>query len=70
MREYRNPDNISGGTWEALFRELKAAGYYRRSMPKMRTAKTIAQYMNPETNRSLSFRMFRDGLRKLRDTNI
>lgn len=66
--DYRDPDNIQGGTWEALFKELKRAQYVRRGLPKIRTAKSIAQYMNPDINRSASFQAFRDGLRRLRRT--
>jgi hypothetical protein len=66
--DYADPDNIQGGTWEALFQELKQAKYVRRGLPKIRTAKAIAKYMNPDINRSASFRAFRDGLRRLRKT--
>ncbi|MFY9232915.1 MAG: DUF4276 family protein [Fimbriimonadaceae bacterium] len=35
---YRNPDAIAGGTWEALERVLKQAGYYAGGMPKVEVA--------------------------------
>jgi hypothetical protein len=31
---YRNPDVIAGGTWEALERELQQVHYFRVGMPK------------------------------------
>ncbi len=68
--EYRDPDRIEGGTWEALYRELKNAKYVRRGLPKIRTAREIAAHMNPDQNRSASFRAFRDGIRKLRKTVV
>jgi hypothetical protein len=61
-KKYRDPDNIPGGTWEALEREVTAAGY---PFGKIQTAREISQYMEPERNRSKSFQAFRDGLLEL-----
>ena len=61
-RPYRNPDAIRGGTWEALERVLKKAGYYGGGMPAVETARKISEHMNPTENRSKSFRVFRDGI--------
>jgi integrase len=33
---YRRPDEIRGGTWEALERILRAAGYYKGGCPRWR----------------------------------
>lgn len=63
--KYRNPDTITGGTWEALERVLRQAGYYSSGMPKVETARTISKYMIPERNRSKSFQVFREALQKL-----
>jgi hypothetical protein len=63
--QYRNPDAIMGGTWEALERILKKAGYYSSGMPKMETARNISKYMIPVRNRSKSFQVFRDALQEL-----
>jgi len=60
--KYRNPDAISGGTWEALERLLQRAGYYPGGMPKVETARNVSQHMDPGRNRSRSFQVFRDGL--------
>ncbi len=66
---YRDPDAIRGGTWEALDRELRRAGY-REGLLKVEAARRIAAHLEPERNRSHSFQVFRDGLRRLleRDT--
>ena len=62
---YRVPDEVTGGTWEALERLLQRAGYYRSGLAKIQAARDIAQYMEPSRNRSKSFRVFCDGLRAL-----
>jgi hypothetical protein len=60
---FRDPDNIAGGTWEALLRVLQRAGYYRGiSLPKLEVAERVAEHMDPERNRSRSFQTFRTGL--------
>jgi hypothetical protein len=60
---YRDPDGIPGGTWEALWRVLRQAGYYRAGLPKLEVARRISAHMDPARNRSRSFQHFRDGLR-------
>jgi len=59
---FRNPDAIAGGTWEALEQVLRRAGYHKTRLPKKKAAKAIAEHMNPDRNRSRSFRTFRTGL--------
>jgi hypothetical protein len=63
--QYRNPDAIAGGTWEALERILKKSGYYQSGMPKVETARKVSMYMDPNRNISKSFQMFREALREL-----
>lgn len=63
--KYRDPDAIAGGTWEALERVLKRAGYYSTGMPKTEVAQRVADHMVPSVNRSRSFQAFRDGLMSL-----
>ncbi|MCA1709054.1 MAG: DUF4276 family protein, partial [Actinobacteria bacterium] len=63
--KYRDPDAITGGTWEALERVLQASGYHRGGLAKVAAATEIAQHMNVEVNRSRSFQVFRDGVRQL-----
>jgi Domain of unknown function (DUF4276) len=60
--QYRDPDAIQGGTWEALQRELQRAGHFKGGLDKVKAAREIAQFMNPEVNRSPSFQTFRHGL--------
>lgn len=63
-KSYRIPDEIKGGTWEALERILSSAGYYEKGfMPKTEVARNIAPFMNPEENSSKSFQVFRDGIK-------
>ena len=61
---YRDSDAIAGGTWEALERHLKRAGYFRTGLRKVEAARTIAQHMNPDRNRSASFRALLHVLRE------
>ena len=64
-RPYRDPDAIRGGTWEALERVLQQAGYYGGGLTKIDAAGRVARHMDPDRNRSRSFRVFRDALRAL-----
>lgn len=59
---FRNPDAITGGTWEALLRLLQERGYYRTGLPKIEVASKIAPHMSIGSNRSSSFKTFCDGL--------
>lgn len=58
----RDPDGIKGGTWEALERVLRRAGYHQGGLEKYKASSEISQYMNPESNRSKSFQVFYRGL--------
>lgn len=55
---YREPDAILGGTWEALERILKRAGYFRTGLRKLECARSVAAQMQPGRNTSPSFRAF------------
>jgi hypothetical protein len=57
---FRDPDAIRGGTWEALERILQRAGYFVGGYRKLEAAREIAAHMEPQRNRSHSFRVFRD----------
>ena len=59
---FRNPDAIAGGTWEALERILKKAGYFSTGLRKLEFARQVASHMRPERNQSHSFRMFFEAL--------
>ncbi|HUG82655.1 MAG TPA: DUF4276 family protein [Bryobacterales bacterium] len=59
--QFRDPDQIPGGTWEQLEIVLKRARYYT-SLPKLEIARNVASRMTPGQNRSPSFRLFADTL--------
>lgn len=62
---YRDPDAISGGTWEALERELQRKGYHKGGLEKIRAAREIGSWIDPARNRSQSFQNFCRGVRRL-----
>lgn len=62
---YRNSDGIKGGTWEALERVLKTAGYHKGGLQKIEAARSISTKMDPARNRSRSFQHFRSALQRL-----
>ncbi|MEW6039633.1 MAG: DUF4276 family protein [Pseudomonadota bacterium] len=55
---FRDPDAISGGTWEALERVLNRAGYFTTGLRKLECARAVARYMEPDRNFSRSFHAF------------
>lgn len=59
---YRNPDAISGGTWEQFERVLRKRGYYKTGLAKKQAAADIGQHLDPTRNRSRSFEVFRDAV--------
>ncbi len=63
-KRFRDPDAISGGTWEALDQVLRRSGY-QGGLIKAATAEAVASHMDPWSNTSRSFQVFRDGLRRL-----
>jgi hypothetical protein len=60
---YRQPDAIKGGTWQALWKVLKKAGYYSQRYPKIEVARRISAGMKIDANRSRSFQVFVEALR-------
>lgn len=62
---FRDPDAIKGGTWEALRDILQKHGYYTSGFRKLEFASAVAPHMDIESNRSRSFQVFRDGIRRL-----
>jgi hypothetical protein len=54
----RDPDAISGGTWEAFERVMKQHGYFKAGLAKIEAARNIAGRIVPERNRSASFQAF------------
>ena len=59
---YRNPDAITGGTWEAFERILQKHGYFRQGLAKVEAATTVGKHFDPQINTSHSFRVFRDAI--------
>jgi len=49
---YRHPDQITGGTWEALERELQRKGYFSSGLRKREFARAVAKHMQPSRNAS------------------
>jgi hypothetical protein len=59
---FRDPDAITGGTWEALERVLQRVGYFQSGLRKIEAARMIAQHMDPSRNCSRSFQTIRNTL--------
>ena len=55
---YRDPDGIKGGTWEVLERVLQRKGYFHGGIRKVEAARNIASQIDPQRNRSRSFKVF------------
>ena len=60
--KYRDPDAVSGGTWEAFERILQHAGYFSTGLRKIEAARAIAPHLDPWKSRSRSFAQFRDAV--------
>jgi hypothetical protein len=61
---YRDPD-ATGKASRALEDLLRSQGYHRNGLAKTVVAEAVAPHMDIENNRSKSFQVFRDGLRRL-----
>lgn len=59
---HRDPDEIAGGTWEALERALKQGGYFKAGLRKKEAAQEIGKHFDPELCTSPSFIVFRGAL--------
>lgn len=62
---YRDPDSITGGTWEIFERILQRAGYFKNGLGKIEAARKISQFMEPSRNSSRSFSALSRGLQQL-----
>ena len=60
---YRDPDAISGGTWEALEHVLQNAGHYPAGLSKIDLARRLGRVLDATRNRSRSFGSFLEALR-------
>lgn len=63
--KYRDPDAITGGTWEAFERVLQRVGYFQTGLRKIEAARAIAKHWQPQANRSHSFCVFLDVLQEM-----
>lgn len=61
--KFRDPDDVRGGTWEALEKLLQDRGYYPSGLSKINCASEAARHMSPGSNRSDSFRCLVTGVR-------
>lgn len=61
-QQYRDPDDIRGGTWEAFQRVLQRAGYFENGLRKTEAARHVGRRVDPARNTSRSFQVFRDVL--------
>lgn len=59
---FRDSDAIAGGTWEALERVLKKAGYFGTGLRKLELARLVAKHMDVQRNRSRSFQAFAEAV--------
>jgi hypothetical protein len=60
--QYRDPDAILGGTWEALERVFQRHGYFKSGLRKIELARSVAPHMDATGNTSRSFQVFRDAV--------
>ncbi len=64
-RVHRDPDRITGGTWETFERILQRRGYFESGLRKVEAARTIGPYMDPARNTSHSFQVFHRAILEL-----
>jgi hypothetical protein len=55
---FRDPDAISGGTWEAFERIMQRRGYFKGGLAKLEAARAIGARIDPSRARSHSFAVF------------
>jgi len=60
--QFRDPDKIAGGTWEAFERVMQAAGYFKTGLRKIEVAREVGARLVPERNQSRSFQVFREAV--------
>lgn len=59
---YRDPDAIKGGTWEAFERILQRHGYFKGGLRKVEVAREIGSRLIPATSCSQSFMRFHEAI--------
>ncbi len=53
--QYRDPDAITGGTWEAFERVMRDKGYFKQGLMKLEAARAIGGFVDARRSRSASF---------------
>jgi hypothetical protein len=61
-QKFRDPDAVVGGTWEALERIFRRAGYFESGLRKIELARSVAPHMEPTRNKSRSFQVFLEAI--------
>jgi len=61
-QKFRDPDAVVGGTWEALERIFRRAGYFESGLRKIELARSVASHMEPTRNKSRSFQVFLEAI--------
>lgn len=59
---FRDPDAISGGTWEALERIMKRYGYFAGGLRKIELARSVGNRFDPLRCTSRSFQVFHEAI--------
>lgn len=62
QQQYRDPDDIRGGTWGAFERVLQRAGYFKNGLRKTEAARNLGKHVDPARNSSRSFQVFRHAI--------
>jgi hypothetical protein len=62
QEQYRDPDAVAGGTWEAMERIFQRYGYFESGLRKIELARSVTPHMEPTRNTSRSFQAFRDAI--------
>ncbi len=57
-RGFRDPDAITGGTWEAFERVMRRHGYFKGGLAKLEAARAVGMHVDPTRSRSKSFQVF------------
>lgn len=66
MKErFRDPDRITGGTWETIERVLQRAGHFPGGLGKIELARELGMRLDAGRNSSRSFRAFVEGVKGL-----
>jgi hypothetical protein len=61
-QSFRDPDAITGGTWEAFERVMQEHGYFKGGLLKIEAARAIGANIDHARSSSRSFRAFSDAI--------